>query len=71
MGPQTETKSVDISRLNRKERRNIGRQAKGKLMGRNMPYQKNLHHSVELFNKLRADEIEEETHANTPPKESS
>jgi len=31
---------IDITRLNRKERRNIGKQVKEKIYGRNLPYKK-------------------------------
>lgn len=55
------TERVDISRWNRKARRNAGQQMGGKLMGRNLPYIKTIHGSIENYNALRAKEVEEET----------
>jgi hypothetical protein len=57
------TKQVDLTRLNRKQRRNIGTQVGSKIMGRNLPYVKSKWLSLEEFNKQRAKEIAEETKA--------
>lgn len=56
------TKQVDLTRLNRKQRRNIGTQTGNKIMGRNLPYVKSKWLSLEEFNKQREKEIADESH---------
>ncbi len=40
MNEEKPKEKIDITRLNRKERRNIGKQVGGKIFGRNLPYRK-------------------------------
>lgn len=57
----SETKErVDVSRWNRKERRDIRKSAHITIPGRNLPYTKSSYGSIENFNKVRADEIASE-----------
>ncbi len=51
---------IDLSRLPRKERRRIGKKLQGKILGRNLPFQKDLHGDIHTFYKLRAEEIANE-----------
>ena len=52
---------IDLTRLNRNERRRIGKQIRGKIMGRNLPYVRSKWVSLEEFKKQREKEIDEET----------
>ncbi len=77
--PQKSQK-VDITRLKRRERRNIGKQVGGKVYGRNLPYTKfvkdqttgkNQYISLEEFYALRKSELAAEkdvqsTHGKNP-----
>lgn len=62
MNPDLLTESIDISRLNRAERRNIMKGGKMGYMirGRNMPFVKKQHGEITSFYGLRDKEIEEE-----------
>ena len=51
---------IDLTRLNRNERRRIGQQIRGKIMGRNLPYVRSKWMSLEEFKKQREKEIDEE-----------
>lgn len=48
---------VDLSRLSRPERRKYQKRTGIKIMGRNMPYIKKIHGSIEEYNTLRDAEI--------------
>ena len=60
-----QTKTIDLTRLNRNERRRIGKQLRGKIMGRNLPYVRSKWVSLEEFKKQREKEIEAEQKANS------
>lgn len=47
----------DLTRWNRKDRRDVRAHAHITIPGRNLPYQKNLHGSLKDFNELREREI--------------
>lgn len=66
MPPQEQSSLVDITRWSRADRRKI----KGaRVPGRNLPYVKEIHGSLENFNTLRAQEKEQD--ANNTSKEIS
>ncbi len=50
----------DLTRMNRKERRNFTKRTKLALPGRNLPFEKGKHKTLENFYKLREEEIQEE-----------
>jgi len=52
--------NFDLTRLNRKDRRAFGKQIKHSIPGRNLPFQKKSHISVENFMALRAKEEKDE-----------
>lgn len=52
----SERETVDITCWSRKERRKVERQLSVKIPGRNLPYQKALHGTVEDFYKKREEE---------------
>jgi len=52
---------IDLTRLNRAQRRKKGSRIGGMMLpGRNMPFQKKLHGTIQQFNETRAKEIAEE-----------
>lgn len=55
-----EPETVDLSRLNREERRRIGERIKQKIVGRNLPYVQKIHGSYENYYKIRGEEIAQE-----------
>lgn len=48
----------DLTRMNRKERRNFTKRTKLALPGRNLPFQKSIHKTLENYYKLREEEIQ-------------
>ena len=60
---------VDITLFNRKARRNLGKQMKGKILGRNLPFTKSTYGTIENYNHLREEELKEYEH--NPTKETS
>lgn len=54
---QTNEGPVDVSRLNRAQRRNFKKRTGLKIMGRNIPYNQDVHKSWELYYKIRDEEI--------------
>ena len=58
---ETVPQQIDLTRLSRHERRQIGKLNGIKIPGRNMGFQKKLHGTIENFYKLREEEIVKET----------
>lgn len=56
----TENSRVDLTRLNRKDRRRIGKRARGKILGRNLPFSRAAYGTLKNFNELREKEIAKE-----------
>ncbi len=56
---ETKTAPIDLTRLNRAKRREMFG-GNGKMLGRNLPYIKALHGSIQNYNELRSSEIERE-----------
>lgn len=57
---QNKEERVDLSRLNRRQRRAHGKAMGMKIPGRNLPYVKAVHGSWKEYNKLRDEEIKRE-----------
>ena len=57
---ETNNNRIDLTRLNRKARRINGAVMGTKIPGRNLPFVKKIHGTVENYNKLRAEEIKKE-----------
>lgn len=51
---------IDLTRLNRHARRVNGAIMGEKIMGRNMPFVKKIHGTLENYNKIREEEIKRE-----------
>ncbi len=66
-----ENKKVDLTRLNRHARRVNGAIIGEKIPGRNLPFVKKIHGTVENYNNIRKEEIEKEmsVFANLTPKD--
>lgn len=65
---ESETKQkeqIDITRLNRAERRRIGSRVHMPIHGRNLPFVKAIHKTVAEYNALRAKEIEADNQHDT------
>lgn len=58
--PKVET--VDVTRWNRKQRRNFKKQSKINIPGRNMPYVQRVHGSIFEYNKIREQELLNDEH---------
>lgn len=56
-----EPKQVDVTRWNRKERRDFRKRAHLTITGRNLPFQKEIHGTLTNYNALREKELNEDT----------
>ena len=53
--------NVDITRWSRKQRREIKKNSGHTIPGRNLPFIKELHGTIDNYNKLREQEVKNET----------
>lgn len=62
--PTEAPQKLDVTRLNRVERRRMKKNFRVVIPGRNLPYVKSVHKTVENYYALRAKELEQDTKNN-------